>query len=382
MNANIIERRNVEYLPLIEAFKNKLNGLDLNGITGPHFPGIGECYEESKYKFVFCGWETYGWNSLSDLMKMDNEKYLLDTDACLNSYEFLGWASNWHATFWGFVVKFLAKFYNVQFKELVFDEQKPYLRSILKSFIWAQTNSVERFEVTSKYEGGNPDTYSMVKQASLVFDDLNHIINSCSPNVVFLVHGKASENYYLNDGSLSEIFGVDVSQRNNVLHLQNAEMKYDYYYLRSSNTHLFKLPHPTWMGLYSGIGIDKYIEALYKDINTYHIWESLPSSPQDRLEPTTQVLCKSSREHKFQLIASLAHSLTQNDIVMSGKSIQELFNINGITTQYGTPYGDNGGRGVHKLISSAWKFYHDNGDYQTAYDIARAFVNQDGEYAY
>lgn len=256
------------------------------------------------------------------------------------------------------------------------------MRSILKSFIWGETNSIERFEISGMSEGGDPAVWSIVKQASKSFDNLNHIINSCAPDVVFIVHGGASKEYFLNDDSLSDIFGVDVSRKNNVLHLQNDEMKYDYFYLRNSNTHLFKLPHPTWMGLYSGIGIDRYVEALYKDISNYQIWDTLPTSPRDRITPQIQKYNNSSRERKYQIIASIAHSLTHNDIVMSGKELQDLFNMNGITTQYGTQYGDNGGRGVHKLISSAWKYYQDNGDFQTAYDIARAFVNQNGEYAY
>jgi hypothetical protein len=382
MRKNIIDRRNAEYSPLIDDFKDEVKDLNLKGITGPHFPSIGECYEDAKYKFAFCGMETYGWNKMPYFMEQKPDSYLTESDTLLNNYEHLTWAANWHATFWGFVFKFLARFYNVDFKELIGNENSKELRSILKSFVWGETNAIERFDVTSKYEGGNPEVWSIVKQASKSFDDLNHIINSCSPNVVFIVHSGASKEYFLNDGSLSEIFGVDVTRKNNVLHLKNEKMNYDYFYLRNSDTHLFKLPHPTWMGLYSGIGIDKYVDSLYNDISNYHVWDTLPLSPKDRVAPEVQILDKFSRERKYQIIASLAQTLIQNNIVMSGKEIQDLFNMNGIKTQYGTPFGDNGGRGIHKLISSAWKFYQDNGDYQTAYNIARAFVNQNGEYAY
>ena len=72
----------------------------------------------------------------------------------------------------------------------------------------------------------------------------------------------------------------------------------------------------------------------------------------------------------------------KNRLIMSGKELQLLLNMNHILTQYGTDYAESGGRGVHKLISSVWKYYYDKKDYQTAYNIARAFVNQNGEYAY
>ena len=281
MNANIIERRNAEYTPLIESFKKEIKGLNLEGISAPHLPGVGESYEESKYKFAFCGWSTCTRYSINDFIQMDAGPYLGLSDDCLNNYKYLGWSANWHDSFWGFVVKFFAMFYKTTFKELLVDEKNIILRSILKSFVWMETNSIKRIEVTSKNEGIHPNTWSIVKQANDTFNDLKHVINCCVPNVVFILPGGVTKEYFLNDGSFCEIFGVDVSFRNNVLHLQNAEMQYDYYYLRNSDTHLFKLPHPRWMGIYSGLGIDKYVEALYKDINTYHIWDVLPSSPKD-----------------------------------------------------------------------------------------------------
>lgn len=382
MNTNIIERRNAEYQPLIESFKAQVKGLNLNGIIGPHFPGVGECYLQSKYKFAFIGWETYGWDSLTELMQMDASQYLSITDNRLNNYDFLEWAANWHATFWGFVTKLLARFYRVDFNELITNEQNTELRSILKSFIWGETNSIERFEVTGKYEGGNQEVWSIVKEASKSFDNLNHIINSCAPNVVFIVHSGASKEYFLNDSSLSEVFGVDVSRKNNVLHLQNEEMKYDYFYLRNTNTHLFKLPHPTWMGLYSGIGIDKYVDSIIGDMRNYHIWENHPESPTDWKDENRSGLDKSSRENKFRFVANLAHTLIQESAVMCGQDLASILNRNGIFTQYGTPYSEENGRGIYKLISKAWEYYHSKGDYQTAYDIARSYVNKNGEYAY
>lgn len=86
--------------------------------------------------------------------------------------------------------------------------------------------------------------------------------------------------------------------------------------------------------------------------------------------------------YKREYLAKLATFLVNNDSVMSGKELQELFNRNGILTNNGCEYSINGGQGIHRVISNVWAYYFNNKDFQTAYNIARAFVNQNGEYAY
>ena len=150
MNKNsIIERRNCEYSPLIEEFKSKIKDMDIQGITGPHFPGVGDCYSRAKYKFAFCGIETYGWNSLQTFIENNPEKYLTDTDDCLNNLEFLTWMDNHHATFWGFVLKFLSQFYKTEIRDITNPDGDTDILGILKSFVWSNANSIERFEVSS-----------------------------------------------------------------------------------------------------------------------------------------------------------------------------------------------------------------------------------------
>lgn len=380
---NIIDRRNAEFIPLIEGFKKELAQLNIKGITGPHFPGVGECYENAKYRFAFCGMETYGWNEMQDFMSRDANDYLKDSDDCLNQFQPLGWASNWHATFWGFVFKFLARFYHVDFCKLVDkNASDKEVQSILKSFVWAQANSIERYEVTSQWAGAEQQAWNAVKTASRKFDDLNHIINSCAPKVVFIVYSGANEDYFMNDDTLSSMYNVDAKHRKNCLRLSHAEIKYDYYYLRNSSTHVFKLPHPTWMGLYSGIGIDAYVDSLIKDIETYHIWDSLPVDQDVFIFPKAEENHLCLIDEKYHIIASIAHSLTQNNIVMYGGDIASLFKMNNILTQYGAEYSEDNSRGIFKVISNAWKYYYDKGDFQAAYEIARSFVNKYGEYAY
>jgi hypothetical protein len=135
------------------------------------------------------------------------------------------------------------------------------------------------------------------------------------------------------------------------------------------------------MGVWSGIGIDAYIDSLMKDIENYHVWDSMPTSSEDWNRKSIPAIDKSSIEFKYELIASIAHSLTESDSIMYGGDLGRLFNMNGILTN-GQPYSEDGGRGVFTVIRYAWAYYHDKGDYQTAYEIARSFVKRNGEYAY
>ena len=362
-------------MPIIDNFKDKIKCIKTAGITGPHLPGVGNCYEFAKYKFLFCGWETYGWDSLTDFVNEETHNNVFSTDKYLNDDTFLNWRHNDHATFWAFVLKFISKFYHVDYKELT---EKKY-PELLHSFMWANSNSIERYEVSSTE--APKENWEKVKNASKTFDDLNHIINSCRPKVVFILYKKVDEKYFKNDKTLSETYNIDINNRHNFLQLRNEG--YYYCYGRNSQTHIFTLPHPRWMGLYSGIGIDQYIELLITDLKNYNVWDKMPDSDADWRISNPIDENKASMEYKRQIIATLAHFLVENNLVMSGKELQYLFNQNGIPTTYGTPYGEHGERGIYTVIRNVWNYYHDTkNDFQTAYNIARAFVNQDGEYAY
>lgn len=373
---DIIGRRKAEYEPLIEDFKKEISGLNLQNVTGPHFPCVGECYEMAKYKFAFCGIETYGWFLFEDLMKQDVNSYLVKGDKRLNAYGPIEWIGNkWNTAFWAFVFKFLAKFYNTDLDKLIQDESDKDSRSILKSVVWGNSNSIERFEVASKANGADFNVWEKVKRASIRFDNLTHIINFCAPKVVFVVCS-VDDRYIVNDEFISHIHYVNDKQKNNFLKLNHDNPKYTYYYLRNSDTHVFKLPHPRWQGQFSGIGQEAYVDSLIEAIKGYRIWDTLPSSNKDWKTDNGNHIDQN------QLIASIAHALTCNNAVMYGKNIGELFNYNGILTQYGTQYSGKGGKGIFKTIKSAYDYYHKINDFQSAYEIARSFVDINGDYAY
>ena len=375
------ERLKEQYAPLVEQFVKEINELNVTGIPAPHIPIMGENYVSAKYKMAFIGMETYGWEDMNLFLKTARDcsgDAVFLMESTINNLEHLGWAKNYHATFWGFVFKFIAKFYKVGFDELVDKKAYP---ELLRSFVWGNTNSIERYHVTAASNAVNQETWEVVKKASICFDSINNIMKSVNPKLFFILNSSVDKDYIQSDDAVRQL-GVPVENKKSVMrHVVDDKRKIVYYYLRNDNVHIISMPHPTWMGLYSGFGLDSYVDIVIDLIREYNIWDSIPESHND-WKGKTQEINKSSISFKRALIADLAATLIKNNIVMSGKELQILFNMNHILTQYGDSYSEGGGRGIHKLITQVWKYYYEKKDYQTAYNISRAFVNQNGEYAW
>ena len=375
------ERLKEQYAPLVEQFVKEISELDVTGIPAPHIPIMGEHYAVSKYKIAFIGMETYGWEDIYTFLntaKNNSGEAVFLTEDMINNLKHLGWADNYHATFWGFVFKFLAQFYKVSFEDLVTKKAYP---ELLSSFVWGNTNSIERYKVSAESKGVDYATWELVKKASTCFDSINNIIKSVHPKLFFILNSSVEKDYIQNDDAV-RVMGIPVENKKNVMRLPiDNDRKIIYYYIREDDVHIISMPHPTWMGLYSGFGIDSYIDIALELIHKYSIWNILPESHKD-WRGTSQEFNKSSMSFKRALIADLAATLMKNNLVMSGKELQALFNMNHILTQYGYSYSEGGGRGIHKLITQVWKYYYEKKDYQTAYNISRAFVNQNGEYAW
>lgn len=375
------ERLREQYAPLIEQFTKDIQGLNVTGIPAPHIPIMGKYYSLAKYKIAFVGIETYDWTDINEFCKTaikDSGKAVFFEENTINNLEHLGWATNYHATFWGFVFKFLAQFYKVDFNDLVNGKKYP---ELLKSFVWGNTNSIERYHVSAKDRNVNYETWERVKKASIRFDSINNLTKSVAPKLFFIMNSQLDKDYIYNDDEI-RCYGVPVENKKSVMKLTIDEnMKMFYYFLRDENIHIIVLPHPRWMGTYSGYGIEAYVNKVISIIQKYSIWNSIPDKMED-WKGDSGMIDKSSIEFKRSFIADLATVLMNNNLVMSGKELQLLLNINNIKSQYGTPYSKNGGRGVHNLITQVWKHYYKKKDYQMAYNISRAFVNQNGEYAW
>ena len=376
------ERLMEQYAPLVEQFVKEIGELDVKGIPAPHIPIMGEDYVSAKYRMAFIGMETYGWEDMNvflDAAKKYSGDAVFLMESTINDLEHLGWANNYHASFWGFVFKFIAKFYKVSFDDLV---QKKAYPELLRSFVWGNTNSIERYHVTAESNAVNHETWEKVKKASICFDSINNIVKSVNPKLFFVLNSSVDKDYIQSDDAVRKL-GIPVENKKDVMRLTVDEArKIVYYYLRDDDVHIISMPHPTWMGLYSGFGIDSYVDIVIDLIREYNIWGCLPEGHED-WKGEAQVIDKSSMSFKRAFLADLAASLMKNNLVMSGQELQKLFNMNGVLTQNGNAYSEEGGQGIHRVIANVWTYYYyDKKDYQTAYNISRAFVNQNGEYAW
>lgn len=85
---------------------------------------------------------------------------------------------------------------------------------------------------------------------------------------------------------------------------------------------------------------------------------------------------------KWKFIRNLANELVKNKTTMSAKELACVLNAMGYTSTYGDSYDPNG-RGIYKVIISA--YYRARGDGDTCHDydaIAKAFTKPNGEYAW
>lgn len=255
--------------------------------------------------------------------------------------------------------------------------------SLISGFVVIFSFSISQLEYISCKEGADQSSWLKVKEASKNLDNLNHIINVAKPHVVFILYKDADENFFLKEGICTKAYGVNTDDRKNYLRIDDKELGYSYYYRRDSDTHIFHMPHPRYFGV--KYGFEKYISSILEKIQLYHIWPEFPSSDNNEwFIDNDSRYCKSSIEYKRIFIADLAKVLVEHKMTMAGNELRVLFNQNGINTSNGSPYSNtpSGNRGIHKVISSTWKYYESIGDHQTAYNIARAFVNQYNAYAY
>jgi len=77
----------------------------------------------------------------------------------------------------------------------------------------------------------------------------------------------------------------------------------------------------------------------------------------------------------------LANFLRSYGMTMSASELADHLNRNNFMTAYGTEY--SGGRGTFRLITETWRWVHnDLGLDDEAQNVARAYVTEDGRYAY
>ena len=83
---------------------------------------------------------------------------------------------------------------------------------------------------------------------------------------------------------------------------------------------------------------------------------------------------------KKKFITDLANHLANTKSIMSGPELAEHLNRNDIKTDNGAPYVGN--QGTYALIKATYNTLMNDGDSAGANNVAKAFVKENGEYAY
>jgi len=355
-----VQKNYVEkYKWLLRQFFNSLNNDIPFGIPAPHIPSVGELYEKAKYKIAFFGMETNGWADMVALKNAFDEaperaiEYLTEE---FKKVEFLNWTNNFGTSFFNYVLQFVAKFYNIDnWKLLRTEAQYMYL---LKTFIWGNTNSIERYEISAQPNGVDFSAWLKVKNASKIFDTAAHILDTCPPDILLVLNWSESEDW-LGKGRIYEKDELD----DHLFHI----------YLKETDTHVYWLAHPRWLAI--NIGFENSINKIIEDINKRNIHiengaidELLLKEEFDRIDD------------KKKYIGLLARFLSRRKMKMSGLELALHLNRNGFRTSYNTEYA--GTRGTYKLINDCYSYFANNGRQDIADDLATAFVRDNGEFAY
>jgi len=262
-----------EYSELVSNFVEKVKNLSIEGIPAPHIPVVGGNYDMCAYKMAFIGMETRDTpKKLNCKNFIDNRENTMQQFECwLDRSGMFPKKGRAKSAYWNFVKNFLKKFYSIKEKELKI--AKGEYHAIMSSFVWGNANAIERYEVTAKRKNVDRTVWKKIKDASIPFDNINHLIDATQPKVIFITYKVVSQEYITTDNEVcseKQIFSVP----------KGKEIAIRHYYLRNRDTHVFVTPHPTWM-IRSKIGFKPYINALTKSIKEHNIWSQLPQSKED-----------------------------------------------------------------------------------------------------
>jgi len=246
-----------QYCKLIDQFVNDLGLFCANGMPAIHIPIMGKNYENSMTKMAFFGIETDGWHSFQEFMEIytgvgdkigSTEEAF---DYLVNSTEpikYLEWTNNPHTSFWDYIFQFLITFY--QLPEPILQNNKDY-RNILESFIWGNTNSMERYHVTAKKQGSQYNDWEHIKNCSKIFDKAKYVLEICKPDIMLILNWGEDEKW-LTDNQNIEHFEIDPH----------------HWYYSINNTNVYWLPHPRYTSSPKGIGFGNSIQLIIKDFQS------------------------------------------------------------------------------------------------------------------
>jgi hypothetical protein len=238
MNSLITANRIVEtYQPLVINFINAVSELNFDDkVPEPFLPLYGSLYDTAPIRIAFVGMETKGWGSLKEFIhdvKQNPEAALFRHKDVFDELLFCkkNWGNNFGTGFWDFIFKFLAHFHNLDDWKQLKRGERP---DILKSFVWANTNALERHHVTAEKQGLSKEDWKIIKIASEPFDRSKHIINALRPHLMIICTWNTDEQWLTRDN------GPFVLDDTIDSHIYNC-------YLSATDTHVLWTAHPRWL---------------------------------------------------------------------------------------------------------------------------------------
>ena len=183
-------------IPRVQKFVQKLEGLDVDRIPEPHLPHWGVDYETAPFRIGIVGRDTRSWGDMPAFIEavgLDTTKALYRGKGEFDSLDFTGWTNNFGKTFWDTSMKIIAALHGIDdWKSL----KRQDITSPLKSFFWANVNSVERFEVSPKANGVSWDVWHQVKIASEEhLESFRTILDILRPHVVILLNWDPGDHF-------------------------------------------------------------------------------------------------------------------------------------------------------------------------------------------
>lgn len=229
--STVQERFEARYSTGVTSFVNDMEGLDASGIPAPHLPYWGQLYESAPLRIGVIGRDTRGWGDMSQFIesvRRDPQTAIQHHREQLDKFSFTSWTNNFGKTFWDTSLKLLAAMHDVEdWKRLKRRQEEAPLRS----FFWANVNSIERFEVSPRDNGVPWETWRKVKDASeRHLDSFQGILDVFRPHIVFLMNWDPGEHF----------LDCDIQWNNFGDHQASA-------FYEPTQTHIFVTAHPSWL---------------------------------------------------------------------------------------------------------------------------------------
>jgi hypothetical protein len=210
-------------------FLQEVIGTSASGIPALHLPYCGTSYLENPHRLALIGEATGGWGNMKPLLEAiekNPETVMTWNNDQLKDLPFFR-TNNFGKTFWDTSFKLLAAFNGVPDWKSVKRGEHP---ELLQSYVWANSNSLEGYEITAKWQDARHEDWIKFKNASKRFDHLELVLEAYAPRTAIIMNWDSADSYTPKDLVWEKISD----------HLEYARSE-------KYGTHLFRTAHPRWL---------------------------------------------------------------------------------------------------------------------------------------